>query len=101
MPTVPGDPAVRQGPDHHRQDGVLLDLDAGVERGGVVARQDRHRALGDDRPGVDAAIDEVDRDPGQLAAVGQGLGRTVDTGERGQEGGVGIDDRSGESVEKV
>ena len=48
-------------------------LDAGVQGGGGVARQDRHGSLGDDRAGVNALVHEVNGGPGEFHAVFQRL----------------------------
>ena len=51
-----GEPAHRQ-----RIEAVLLAQDARGERVGRVARQHRHRGLGDDRAGIEVGRDEMHR----------------------------------------
>ena len=50
------------------------------------------RALQDDRPGVDALVDEVDGDPGDLDAVLERLPDRVEARERRQQRRVDVDD---------
>ena len=57
---------------------------------GVVVEH-RHRDLRDDRPGVDAGVDEEQRGAGDLHAVGERVARAVDAGERRQQRVVGVD----------
>src|SRR6478735_5549625 len=72
---------------------ALLDLDALVQAllGVVVLHGDD--ALLDDRPGVDAGIDDVARRAGHLDAVGEGVANPVGSGEARQQGRMGVDDR--------
>ena len=51
------------------QQRVLGRVDRGLERVAVAVGRDRHRALEDDRPRVDARVDEVDRHAGDPHAV--------------------------------
>ncbi len=66
----------------------------------VVAVEDGHRGLGDDRAGVGAGVDEVDGAPGDARPVRERLGLRVDPRERGEERGVDVDDAIGERVEE-
>ena len=61
----------RCGPDapRHRRAAALDFLDALVQSGLVVVVADLDHALGDDRAGVDAVVDEVDGAAGDLGAV--------------------------------
>src|SRR3954469_14732195 len=59
----------RQALNHLRQENVLFALDARVERGGIVVGEHGHRNLRDDRPTVEARVDEVDADARDLHAV--------------------------------
>ena len=59
------------------------------------------RALEDDRPGVDALVDEVDGDAEDLDAVGERLLDRADARERRQQRGMDVDDALGEAAEEV
>ena len=57
-------------------------------------------ALQDHRAGVDAGVDEVDGHAEDLDAVGERLLDRAETGERGQQRGVHVDDGAGEAREE-
>jgi hypothetical protein len=71
----------------------LDDLDPFVEAVLGVAGLDRHGVLLDDRPGVDARVDEVAGRAGDRHAVGEGIAHRVRAGEGRQQRGVGVDHR--------
>ena len=78
----------------------MLDrLDAFVERVFVIALEDGHGLLGQDRPVVDLDGGDVDRAAGHLHAGGEGLGHGVGAPERRQQAGMGVDDPVGEGGE--
>ena len=56
----------------------------------------RHRALGDDGPGVDPGVDDEQRGAGDLDAVGERVPRPVHPGERRGQRGVGVDGAAAE-----
>ena len=80
---------------------MFLDLDAGVERFRGVVVQDGHGGLQNDRPGVDAGIDEVHGASRELGAVIERLRPAVEAGEGGEKGGVDVEDALGEGVEEA
>ena len=59
------------------------------------------RGLRDDRPAVEARVDEVHRDARELHAVRDRLRRRVDAGERRQQRRVRVDDAQRERVDEV
>src|ERR687888_1528171 len=67
-------------------------LDALVQSALVVLVPDLHHALSDDRPGVDAVVDEVDGAAGDLGAVRERVTYSVGSRETGQQGRVGVDE---------
>ena len=69
---------------------ALLGLDPLVERLDGVVVLDADRSLLDDRAGVDPVVDDEQRAAGDLAAVGQGLGRAVHAGERRRQRRMGV-----------
>ena len=71
---------------------VLLDLDSGVQRVGGVFRKYGDSGLSNDRPRVDAGIDDVHRAATESNARSNCLLGCVVTGERGKDGGVHVDD---------
>ena len=75
-----------------------MNLDALVERTLVVVVAHVDRALGEDRPGVDAVVDDVDGAARDLDSVGDGIAHRVGARERRKQGGMGVDDAAGEGV---
>jgi DNA polymerase III subunit delta' len=75
-------------------------LDAGVEGGGGVVVVHGNGLLGDDGAGIDALIDEMDGAAGDFDAVVEGLFPGFEAGERGEQGGMNIDDAVGEGAEE-
>ena len=69
----------------------LGDLDPLVQRLDGVVVLDRDHALGEDRPGVDAGVDDEQGRAGDLHAVRQGVGRAVHARERGRQRRVRVD----------
>jgi hypothetical protein len=59
---------------------------------------DCHGELRDDRPGVDARVDEVDGRPRDLHTVGEGITDPVCSGKRREQRWMGVDDAQGEAV---
>ena len=78
--------------DDLRQKPVLHGPDPVVERRGVVAGQDRHGLLGDDRAAVEGRVDQVDGAAGDPHARGESVLDRVRARERRQEGRVRVDD---------
>ena len=70
---------------------MFLLLDAGVEGGGGVAREDGDAGLEEDGAGVHAFVNEVDGAAGLGGAVGDGLLPGVEAGVGGEEGGVDVE----------
>ena len=97
--TLKPDASLRDGPDDGGIDPVLLRENAG--RKGVlrVVVVNGHARLGDDRPGVDAVVDEVDGAPGDLHTVREGVTNAVRTREAGQQRGVGVHEPAAEAAE--
>jgi hypothetical protein len=79
---------------------VLHAEDPLLERVHGVRGHHRDGALRHDGAGVHAAVDEVDRRPGDAHAGVEGLLLRVEAGERGQEGRVDVEDAPGEGVEQ-
>src|SRR5690606_7306218 len=71
--------------------GTLGHLDPLGECLDVVVLLHRDGDLGEDRPGVDAGVDEEECGPGDLDAVLESVARTGHTGEGGQQRVVGVD----------
>ena len=69
---------------------------SGVPSGGQL-----ERALQDHRAGVDALVDEVDRDPEHLDAIGERLGDSVEPGKGRKQRRVDVDDGIREARQKV
>ena len=78
---------------------MLLNLDTGMQRRLVVIGEYGHRALSNDRSGVDTFINEMHRYAGHLYPMGESLGDRVDAGERGKKRRMNIDYPSGESLD--
>ncbi|EGJ76923.1 putative phosphoribosylglycinamide formyltransferase [Streptomyces sp. Tu6071] len=90
---------------HDLDEQCALDvLDTCVE-GGLALRRivlaDLDHALGDDRSGVDAVVDEVDGAARDLRPVGEGVPDAVGAGEAGQQCGVGVDEAPAETVQEL
>src|SRR5262245_43073021 len=81
------------------QEPVLHLADARVERFRGVVRLDPNPLLSDDRPCVDAVVEEVDRDAGLLGAGREGLADRVEPRKRRQERRVDVEAR--ESAEEA
>ena len=81
----------RDGP---RQQPVLDGADPVVEGRHVVAGQDRHGLLRDDRPTVERRVDEVDRAAGHGRAVRQRVRDGMAARERRQQRRVRVEDPS-------
>ncbi len=94
MPAVVGDPngARHEQADDARKQAMLDGLDARPQARFVVAGQDRHRLLGEDRATVERGVDEVDRDAGHDHAMLEGVADAVRARERRQQRGMGVDD---------
>ena len=75
--------------------------DAFMQGGLVIARQDRHRHLGHDRPAVERVVDEVDRAAGDRDPVRERVTDGVGAGEGGQERGMRVEDAAGERGEDL
>ena len=76
---VPGSTVTRPGgdqPDRLGEQRVLGRVDRRLERLAVAVGRDRHRALEDDRAGVDALVDEVDGDAGDPRRRARAPGRS-------------------------
>ncbi len=67
-------------------------MDRVLELVPVATGGNRHRALEDGRPGVDALVDEVDGHACDLHPGVEGLADRVETRERRQEGRVDVHD---------
>jgi len=63
-----------------------------MERRLVVAGEDRHGLLGDDRSTVEGRIDEVDGRPGHGRAMGKGVANGMRAREGRQQRRVGVED---------
>ena len=101
-PTLARHEARRQAPEPPRgSSAVLLALDSRVQRGRIVGGQHRDRHLRDDRPAVEARVDEVNRHAGDLHAVRDRLRRRIDAGERGQQRRVRVDDPQRIAIDEV
>ena len=85
--------------DDLRQEHVLHGLDALVERVLVVGRQDRDCPLRQDRPAVDRLVDEVDGGSRHSHAGRERVADRMGARERGQQGGVQVDDPAAERIE--
>ena len=72
-----------------------------MQRVGVACVADLDRALEDDRAGVDALVDEVHGDPGDLRAVVERLLDRADARERRQQRRVDVDDPPRERCEEA
>ena len=99
-------PSTRERPGHElrhdpRQQLVLGGPDAFMQGGLVIARQDRHRHLGHDRPAVERVVDEVDRAAGDRDPVRERVTDGVGAGEGGQERGMRVEDAAGERGEDL
>lgn len=66
-------------------------LDFLVQAGLIIIGTDYDRFLGDNRSGIDAGIDKVDRSACDLYPVVQGIAHAVGPGKRRQQRRVGID----------
>ena len=94
--------AVAGEPPHDLDEQPSLDfLDALVQRALVVLVPDLDHALGDDRAGVDAVVDEVDGAAGDLDAVREGVPYGVGPRKTGQQGGVRVDEPPAETREEL
>jgi len=85
-------PVIVQPSRGHPSDGLdehlaLGDLDPLVQCRLVVVVEHRHRALGDDRPGVDAVVHDEQRAAGDLDAVVERVARSVDARNDGSNAG--------------
>lgn len=83
------------------QQSAFHGLDSFVQGALVVVGQYRHSFLSQDRSGVDAFVDEMDRRTGQFDAVCECVRNGVSSWERREQSRVSIDDSSGESGEKA
>ncbi len=82
-----------------RQEAMLDGQDPVVEDGFVVAGQDRDRLLGDDRPGVQRGIDEMDRGSGDPDPMVECVAHGVGTREGREQARVGVEDPPAEGLE--
>ena len=81
-----------------RQQLVLGGPDAFMEGGLVIARQDRHRHLGHDRPAIERVVDEVDRAAGDRDTVRQSVTDGVGAGKAGRSDGCVLRMRPGNAA---
>src|SRR4051812_44051222 len=88
---------------HGLRQEAVLDLVDPFLNGGDVGRiaMEGEGLLGDDRARVDALVDEVDRDPGDLNPVLQGLLHRPQPGERRQQRRVDVDHPASEAPHEV
>src|SRR5215217_2461464 len=96
----------RDGPAGDQPDGVAEEVvlqrpQRFAHLGDAAGAGQLERALGDDRAGVDALVDEVDRDAEHLDAVRDGLLDGADAREGGQQRGVDVDHALGEAGEEA
>ena len=85
--------------DHPRQQPVLHGLDPPPQRRFVVAGQDRHRLLDDDRTAIQRLVDQVDRAATEDHAVRKGIANGVRARERRQQRRMGVHDPARERGE--
>ena len=71
---------------------MLLLLDALLQARFIVVVKDRHGALHQDRPGIDASVDEMDRTARDTRAVVESLACAVHPRKRRQKRGVHVYD---------
>ncbi len=67
----------------------------------VIAIQDGHRGLSEDRTCIHSGVHHVNSHAGDFDAVGQSISDAVGPGERRQKGRVGIDDPAIETADQV
>ena len=96
---VDGEGFGEQQGDRPRQQTVLDGADPVVEGRDVVAGQDRHGLLDDDRAAVEGLVHEMDGAAGDGHAVGERVGDRVRARERGQQRRVGVQDPAVERAE--
>ncbi len=100
LPRLPDRPG-EQERDRARQQSVLDGPDPRVQRGLVVAVEDRDRFLDHDRAPVERRVDQMDGRSRHFRPVTQGRQNRMGAGERGQEARVRVQDSSGERLEHV
>jgi hypothetical protein len=79
---------------------VLLDQDSRRQRLRGVIVEHRHRALHDDRSGIELAGDQMHGGAADLHAVGDGLPLRLEAGKRRQQRRMDVEDRIRKRVEE-
>ena len=99
MPSLDRDGVRKHQRRDPRQQPVLHGTDPLMQGVSVIAGQDRHRFLRDDRPAVKRGIDEMHGHAGDRHPVLERITNRVRPGKRGQQRRMGVEDAPGECLE--